>query len=329
MRVVNPSPGEAVEVARPVSGVSPQSPLECVRGGASVARFAYVIAARVVEAIDGMFPASPSFLQRDAFGLSYGAFVIEHHYIAAQIFLVVYQRQNVGLAKIRESRVVQHPLDLGSPPNLRAFAFQPREHAEFFVRGQLKRPRPIRFETDRNLRVRYLVDYGDVFFPRFRAVQVFADVNGAKVVHVLVDEFRHGYLRQVAMRLVADEAHGEYVAERRLNQGGMFAQQQLQAIDEVPVCVNAVHADLRIARFSRRFAGTGRRRAELVGDSPSFSRSAPGSTPRTTSAARPCSGRATLCLSPFAPALAVSCARRRGRGGLRRSPPPLGAFPPW
>jgi hypothetical protein len=48
-----------------------------------------------------------------------------------------------------------------------------------------------------------------------------------EVIHVLVDELRNRNFSQIAVRFVADEAHGENVAQRRCDKGGVLANEQL------------------------------------------------------------------------------------------------------
>jgi hypothetical protein len=37
------------------------------------------------------------------------------------------------------------------------------------------------------------------------AVEVFSNMDGFEIIHVLIDEFRNPDLRQIAMRLIADQ----------------------------------------------------------------------------------------------------------------------------
>ena len=50
-----------------------------------------------------------------------------------------------------------------------------------------------------------LVDNLDVFIPRLTTVEVFPDVNRTEIVHVLIDELGDRNLRQIAVRLIADQ----------------------------------------------------------------------------------------------------------------------------
>jgi len=64
-----------------------------------------------------------------------------------------------------------------------------------------------------------------------------------EVIHVLIDEFRNGDLRQVAVRLVADEPHRENVAQGRSNEVRILADKKLQTTGEVFVCGFVIHEE--------------------------------------------------------------------------------------
>jgi hypothetical protein len=66
----------------------------------------------------------------------------------------------------------------------------------------------------------------------FGAVQVFADMNGFEVVHVLIYELCDRDLSQITVGLVANESHREDVAQRRRDEMRILPDQQLEASGE-------------------------------------------------------------------------------------------------
>ncbi len=59
------------------------------------------------------------------------------------------------------------------------------------------------------------------------------DVHGAEVIHVLINEFGYGDLRQIAVRLVADEPHGEDVTECDYDEIRVLADEEFESRCEV------------------------------------------------------------------------------------------------
>jgi hypothetical protein len=76
----------------------------------------------------------------------------------------------------------------------------------------LERSVAVGLEADREFLLRDFVGDLDVLLVGFRPVEILSNMDGAKIVHVLVDKLGDSDLGKVAVRLVTNEAHGEYVA---------------------------------------------------------------------------------------------------------------------
>ena len=48
----------------------------------------------------------------------------------------------------------------------------------------------------------------------FGAVKIFSHMKRLEVIHVLVDEFRNRYLRQITVSFVPNQTHREDIAQR-------------------------------------------------------------------------------------------------------------------
>jgi len=66
-------------------------------------------------------------------------------------------------------------------------------------------------------------------------------MNRLEVIHVLVDEFRNRNFRQIPVSFVADEPHGENVAQRRCDEVRILADEQLQAGGEFLIRSHLFH----------------------------------------------------------------------------------------
>jgi hypothetical protein len=61
----------------------------------------------------------------------------------------------------------------------------------------------------------------------FGAVEVLSNMDRLEVIHVLVDKLGNRNFSQITVRLIADESHRENVAQRRCDQVGILADEQL------------------------------------------------------------------------------------------------------
>jgi hypothetical protein len=68
---------------------------------------------------------------------------------------------------------------------------------------------------------------------RLSSIQIFSDMHRAKIVHVLVDKLCNRDFGEITVCFVPDEAHRENIAQRRSDEVGVFADQELQPRREI------------------------------------------------------------------------------------------------
>jgi hypothetical protein len=59
-----------------------------------------------------------------------------------------------------------------------------------------------------------------------------------EVIHILVDEFRNRYFRQISMRFVPNQSHREDVAQRSCDEVRVLANQQFEPSRKILICTH-------------------------------------------------------------------------------------------
>jgi hypothetical protein len=72
----------------------------------------------------------------------------------------------------------------------------------------------------------------------FGAVKVFSDMKRLEVIHILVDELRNRYLRQITMSFIPNQPHCEDIAQRGCDELRIFANQQFQPGCKILICAH-------------------------------------------------------------------------------------------
>ena len=134
MRVVNPAVRDAVKVLKPVLGVCPESALKSVRGSVSVSDFADILNTRVVEAINGVLSSAPGVYAGNSGGVTHCPVVVKDENVAALLFLVVNQRENIDVSEFGECRFLKDLLDCFLFTDIFRFPLQAWKHPEILVR---------------------------------------------------------------------------------------------------------------------------------------------------------------------------------------------------